>query len=384
MKNKKKLFPKLFSTKNIFRAYKEASKNKNFRKANLLFEKRLALNLKRIQNSLKTKTYSHGNYKFFKIYDQKEREISAAPLKDRIVHHAVYQIIEPIFNKIFIFDSFANRKGKGSHRAVKRLQYFIKKTKNKHSKIYCLKCDISKCFPSINQEILLKLIQKRITDPDIIWLIKIILRSFKTNNQFDHLFNPNSPFIKNKNKGIPIGNLTSQLFVNIYLDPLDKFVKHQVKAKYYLRYVDDFIILHPSKKFLHQSLKKIEDFLNYQLYLELHPKKQAIFPIEKGVDFLGFVVFEKHCFLRKSNKEKFRKNLIKMKKLYLTGKIDQETAVISITSWLAHCQHANTDRLRRRIFGKSLKAKDQEEIAEFVNSWKNQPIREPSGQLRLF
>lgn len=384
MKNKKNLFLKLTDIKNIVEAYNEASASKHFRKASLFFEKNLASNLKQIQISIKTKKYTHGNYRFFKIYDQKEREISAAPLKDRIVHHAIYQIIEPTFNKIFIFDSFANRKNKGSHKAIKRLQFFIKKTKNKSSKVYCLKCDISKCFPSVNKGILLKLIEKRIKNPDIIWLIEEILNSFQTSGQFDHLFKPNSPFRKYKNKGIPIGNLTSQLFVNIYLDPLDKFIKHQIKAKYYLRYVDDFIILHPSKKFLHQILEKIEKWLNSNLYMELHPKKRTIFSIDKGIDFLGFVVFERHCFLRKSNKEKFRKNLKIMKKLYLEDKIDKEKIQASITSWLAHCQNANTDRLRRRIFEESLKAKNQEEISDFIDSWKNQPIREPSGQLRLF
>jgi len=151
-------------------------------------------------------------------------------------------------------------------------------------------------------------------------------------------------------RGIPIGNLTSQLFVNIYLNPLDKYLKHQLKVHYYLRYVDDFIILHPSKKYLHQLRQDIEHFLRYQLNSELHPKKQSIFPVSKGIDFLGYVVFPNHCFLRKSNKEAFKKHLGNMRKAYLKKNLKKEFIQASITSWLAHAEHAKTYRLRKRIF----------------------------------
>jgi len=377
-------FQKLISTKNIARAYEQASKSKSFRRAVLFFEKNLGSNLNNLRRSLFFKTYQHGKYRFFKVFDQKERQISAAPFKDRIVHHAVYQVIEPAFDKIFIDDSFANRAGKGSHKAVKRLQYFLQTLITKEKTIYCLKCDIAKCFPSINQGILLALIKKHVKDKEILQLLNKIIASFESGNQLDYLFPPDAPFRLYHPRGIPIGNLTSQLFVNIYLDPLDKYLKDVLKIKYYVRYVDDFLILHPDKKFLNKLRQTIKQFLRSKLFFELHPKKQSIFPTWKGIDFLGYVIFPNHYLLRKSNKQTFKKRLLKMEKDYLAGKIKKDTVQMSITSWIAHAQHANTYRLRKRIFGRPLLAKNQKEISQFIDSWEKKPSHEPSGQLHLF
>ncbi len=255
--------------------------------------------------------------------------------------------------------------------------------------LYCLKCDVSKCFHSINHRILLDQLKKAIADKNVLWLLKEIIGSFETGNEFDHLFPPDSPFRIDRPRGIPIGNLTSQLFVNICLDALDQFAKHILKVKYYVRYVDDFVILHPDKKYLHDLKNTLQKFLRKNLNLELHPKKQRIFPASQGIDFLGYVVFPDYCLLRKSNKEKFRKKLRKFKKLYLEKKIEKETVRASLTSWLAHANHAKTRRLRTKIFGSPLSAENQEEIEKFIDSWKNppaseKPLREPSGQLRLF
>lgn len=215
-------------------------------------------------------------------------------------------------------------------------------------------------------------------------MVEEIIKSFETGNEFDNLFPTDSPFIHNRPRGIPIGNLTSQLFVNIYLDQLDKFVKNNLKEKYYIRYVDDFLILHRDKKHLNELKNRIIQFLRKNLYMEMHPKKQRVFPIDQGIDFLGYVVFEKFRLLRKSNKMAFRKKLLKIEKLYKQNLIKKEKVMAFITSWLAHTEHANTYRLRKRTFGEPLTAKDQDKISQFIDSWKNEPIREPSGQLRLF
>ena len=247
-----------------------------------------------------------------------------------------------------------------------------------------MKCDISKCFPSVNHQILKNLLRQEIACPDTLWLIEKIIDSFETGNEFDSLFPADSPFRKKRPRGIPIGNLTSQLFVNVYLDPLDKFVKNCLGEKYYLRYVDDFLILHKNKKHLHQIKNAVASFLRENLHMELHPKKQRIFPVNQGIDFLGYVTFKDFKLLRKSNKMSFRKKLLKIRKLYQKGLLEKEKIQASITSWLAHTQYADTYRLRKRIFGEPLNAKDQKKISRFIDSWKKSPSREPSGQLRLF
>ena len=383
-KTYKNLFGKIIEIKNLMNAYRNAAKQKRFEKAILRFDEHLAQNLLCLQKELSNKTYKHGNYKFFTLYDPKEREISAAPFRDRIVHHAVCQILEPIFDRKFIYDSYACRQTKGSHRAVKRLQKFlIKIGYREKKKIYALKCDISKCFPSINHEILIKILKKKIKDKDTIWLLKEIISSYESGDKYNELFPVNSHFRTKRPRGIPIGNLTSQLFVNIYLNELDQYLKHQLKVKYYVRYVDDFVVLSRDKRYLHQLAEKIRTFLYDKLYLTLHPKKIRVFPVHLGIDFLGYVVFKDHILLRSKNVKAFRKRLRKFRKLYLTGKLDKQKIKESITSWLAHAEHADTYYLRKAIFGKPLTPKDQKEIEEFISSWKKREHK-PFGQLRLF
>ncbi len=215
-------------------------------------------------------------------------------------------------------------------------------------------------------------------------LLKEVVGSYKSDHKYNKLFPPNSHFRTKLSRGIPIGNLTSQLFINIYLNELDQYLKHQLKVKYYVRYVDDFIILSKNKKALHQLAEKIKIFLYNELYLTLHPKKMRIFPTRLGIDFLGYLIFKDHIRLRTYNVKTFRKRLRRFQKLYLTDKISQQKIQESITSWLAHAEHADTYNLRKALFGKPLGAKNQKEIIEFIHSWKKKPIHKPSGQLRLF
>lgn len=377
----KKLFSKITALNNLTIAYKNAIKQKRFQKSILSFEKNLGSNLLRVQKQLRNKTYRHGSYNFFTIYEPKKREISAAPFKDRIVHHAVYQILEPIYDNNFIYDSYACRKGKGTHAAVKRLKKFLQSHYDKTDQTYALKCDVSKCFPSINHQILIKILQKTIKEQKLMWLLEEIISSYESDDRYNHLFASDSHFIQDRPRGIPIGNLTSQLFMNVYLNELDQFMKHNLRAQYYLRYVDDFIILHSSKPYLHQLTEKIRNFLSDELFLTLHPKKVRVFPVEQGVDFLGYVVFKNHIRLRSTNVKKFKKRLKKFKKQFRLGQISKDKIKASITSWLAHAQQADTYNLRKSIFGQPLRAEDQDKIEKFINSWRD---REPSGQLHLF
>ncbi|MEA3463800.1 MAG: reverse transcriptase/maturase family protein [Patescibacteria group bacterium] len=373
-KTYKNLFSKIVSIENLMSAYNNATKQKRFRDAVLLFDQNLSKNIGQLHQQLISKTYKHGQYHFFTVYDKKKRTISAAPFRDRVVHHAIYKIIEPIYNKKFIFDSYANRKLKGSHRAVKRLQKFLLMAKRRASGqttplVYCLKCDISKCFPSINHKILIKILNKKIKDKDTIWLLREIINSYESGNEYNKLFPANSYFHAKRPRGIAIGNLTSQIFVNIYLNELDQYLKHQLKVKYYVRYVDDFIILSKDKKYLHQLVKKIKAFLYDNLYLTLHPKKISISPSALGINFLGYIVFKDFILLLPQNKRLFYKKLHKLKKLFQQGKICPDYLQRSLTAWLAYCEHADSYRLRKRIFGQPINCKEQKKLCYIIYSW---------------
>ena len=311
MKTHNNLFNQICSFNNINLAYLKTRRNKRYKKDILKFSFDLEENLLEIQRELENGTYNHSSYKEFIIEDSKKRTIKAPNFKDRVMHHALCNIIEPIFEKTFIFDSYACRKEKGTHRAIKKLKSFLKNNED----LYCFKCDISKYFDSINHDILLSLIRKKIKDERIIWLIKEIM---------------NSSFSKEKGVGIPIGNLTSQLFANIYLNHFDYFAKNLLKEKLYLRYMDDFLFL-GSKHRLHVVAKKSSHFLFKELKLEFNPKKNNIFPIKKGIDFLGYIVFKDYILLRKSTIKRFLKK---------GG---------DVVSFYAYSKHANAYSLRKKL-----------------------------------
>ncbi|MFA5230575.1 MAG: reverse transcriptase/maturase family protein [Candidatus Paceibacterota bacterium] len=226
------MYLKICDWDNIYLAYLKARKCKRYKDEILKFSYSIENNLLNIHSDLLNEKYIHGKYYEFIVNDSKKRVIQAAPFKDRIIHHSLCNIVEPIFDKKFIFDTYACRKNKGSHKAIKRFREFLRAIKLKNSlvgydNIYCLKCDVVKYFDSVDQEILFSLIKKRIANGKVLKLIKIVIDSYI--------------------KGIPIGNLTSQLFANIYLNELDFYIKHTLKCKYYIRYMDDFIILNLEK-----------------------------------------------------------------------------------------------------------------------------------------
>jgi len=300
---------------------------------------------------LQTKTYRPGPYAEFYVYDPKIRLISAAPYFDRVVHHALINVIGPIISRSFIYDTYACIKGKGTHKAIERYRQFQKKNK------FVLKCDIKKYFFNVDHDILFEQLSRKIKCPDTLWLIKQIIDSSEMKSELeyfpgDDLFTPLS-----RKKGIPIGNLTSQFFSNLYLDGFDHFVKEKIKARHYIRYCDDFVVFDNSKERLCEIKKNIVEYLE-SLRLNLHANKSRVFRTADGVDFLGFRIYPSHMRVRKSNVRHHRKKLRGVIEKYETGKISRLELNSFIQGWIGHVKHANSFNLRKEL------------LSPIVLSWK--------------
>ncbi len=281
-------------------------------------------NILSLHRELVEKTYRHGGYQAFKINDPKPRDIHKASVRDRLVHHAIYRILYPYFDRKFIFDSYSCRIGKGTHKAINRLRKFAHiVSKNNTQTCWILKCDIRKFFANIDHKTLKNILAKYITDKDVLWLLARAIDSFETKNK---------PGV-----GLPLGNLTSQLLVNIYLNEFDQFVKRNLKARCYARYCDDFVIIHEDKKYLENIMPRISKFLEVELKLSLHPDKVFIKTLFSGVDFLGWVNFSKHRTLRTSTKRRMLKRL------------EKKSKPESIASYLGLLKHGNACRLSEEI-----------------------------------
>ncbi len=330
MKRYGNLFEELCSYENLKLAFKKARKGKTQKPYVIEFEKNLKDNLIELRTELLFHSYSPKPLKTFIIRDPKTRKISKSNFRDRIIHHALYNIIEPIFDKTFIYDSYANRIGKGTWAAIKRFDKFKSKIAQKG---FVLKADIKHYFDEVDHKNLLSIIKKKIKDKKVIWLINKII------------CNHNS---KIQGKGMPLGNLTSQFFANVYLNELDQFVKNKLKAKYYIRYVDDFVILHSNKKVLEEYKDKINDFLRKELLIGLHPEKCKILSLNKGICFLGYRVFCYHKLLRKTNLRKMQSNLDNYKGLYDLKFVDYDEIYEYFQGWLAYAKSADTYKLRKR------------------------------------
>ena len=332
MKTYKNLYQKLYSYKNLEKAFKKASKSKNSLPYVIEFRLNLKENLLQLQKELKNEIYYPHKLTKFTIKDPKTRLIRKSIFRDRVIHHAIVNILEPIYDPIFIADSYANRLGKGTIGAILKCDKFKRKVSkngqilshavtNNMIKGYVLKADIKKFFDSVDQNKLIEIFKRKIKDDKLIWLITKILKNF------DH-----------KRIGMPLGNMTSQFFANVYLNELDYFVKHKLKAKYYIRYVDDFVILHSSKQQLRIWEKEIEIFLKESLKLEIHPDKSKIINLSKGIDFVGFRNFYYYKLLRKRNMRKVSYNVKQFKK----GELDEEKFKKSLEGWRAYAKWANS------------------------------------------
>jgi retron-type reverse transcriptase len=349
MKTHKNLYPKIYSVQNLVLAWKKARKGKTQKDYVIEFEEKLGRNLKLLHEELKTQTYEPKPLQTFILRDPKTRRISKSDFRDRIVHHAICNVIEPIFDKGFIYDSCANRKGKGNRLALERFEKFERKvTRNFTSYGYCLKADIKHYFQEVNHKILLKIIGRKIRDEKVIWLIESVIRERERERDARGIKNLNG---RERVKGMPLGNLTSQFFANVYLNELDKFVKHNLKVKYYVRYVDDFVLLHPSKKQLEVWKERIGKFLREELKLELHPDKSKIISLSKGVDFVGFRNFYYFRLLRKRN----LKNMKRKVESFSKGEISREKMAEIFQGWNAYAKWVNSYKVREKVFLKIIK-----------------------------
>src|SRR3989344_1254774 len=289
------LYDSVISVENLLEAWQEFLSGKKQKADVQEFQKNLMGNIIELHENLILKKYTHSPYEAFNISDPKPRNIHKASVLDRLLHHAIYRILYPFFDKTFISDSYSCLLNKGTHRALNRFRDFGRKVSKNHTKTcLVLKCDIRKFFASVDQTILLNILKKHFTDTDILWLLERIITSFYSTKE---------------GVGLPLGNLTSQLLVNIYMNEFDQWMKHQMRVKYYIRYADDFVILSQDKDYLLELTPKIADFLEENLKLQLHPNKVFIKTLASGVDFLGWVHFEDHRVLRTATKKKMFRNL---------------------------------------------------------------------------
>nr|AQS34447.1 hypothetical protein [uncultured bacterium] len=279
----------VISIENLFQAWNEFKKGKRAKKDVQIFARYLEDNLFELYFKLKSRTYRHGVYHSFYVHDPKRRHIHKASVEDRIVHHLLYKFIYGLFDKTFIYDSYSCRLEKGTHKAVRRLATLVRKvSKNYTAGCWVLKCDVKKFFASINHKILLVLLTRKIKDKKVLWLLGEIV------NSFDSEFG--------KGRGVPLGNLTSQIFANIYLNEFDQFVKHNLKVKYYLRYADDFMFVSQDKDLLYRCINTLKKYLFENVKLELHPKKIVLRRLEWGIDFLGYIVLPHYVLPRTKTK----------------------------------------------------------------------------------
>lgn len=314
----------IISTKNLLEAWKEFIKGKRNRKDAQEFSLRLMDNILSLHQDLVSKAYRHGAYQAFNISDPKPRIIHKASVRDRVLHRAIYRILYPYFDTKFIADSFSCRNSKGTHKAVNRFREFAYKVSQNNTKTcWVLKCDIKKFFASIDHEVLKNILARQIKDKDILWLLVQVIDSFNTKDKIGI--------------GLPLGNLTSQLFANVYLNELDQFAKHKLRVKYYVRYADDFVFLSKDKEVLLKALPKVSGFLKQELNLNLHPDKVFIKTLASGVDFLGWVNFFDHRVLRTATKKRMFKR---------TG---AATSLEVLTSYLGLLRHGNAYKLRQKV-----------------------------------
>ncbi|NQU84000.1 MAG: RNA-dependent DNA polymerase [Parcubacteria group bacterium] len=317
-------FEDIISLDNLLLAWKEFLIGKKSKKDVQVFSFNLVDNIVALQNDLVNKTYKHGDYHSFYITDPKCRHIHKASVRDRLLHHAIYRILYPFFDRTFISDSFSCRLDKGTHKALNRFKKMAYRVSKNHTKTYwVLKCDIKKFFASIDHQILLNILQDYIPDKNIIWLLNEVIKSFRTD--------------PDKEVGLPLGNLTSQLFANVYMNKLDQHVKHKLKIKYYIRYADDFVFLNNNKEVLVNLIPTIQNFLQKELKLSLHENKVSISTFSSGVGFLGWNHFIDHRTLRKTTKKRMFKRIKENPK--------QET----LQSYVGLLNHGNTTKIKGEV-----------------------------------
>lgn len=329
---------------NLEYAYQNASRGKRGRGATATFEMLLADHLLELQIELTGQTYQPGKYTSFYVHEPKKRLISAAPFRDRVVHHALCNIIVPYFERLFIPDSYANQKGKGTHRALDRCTQFARRFK------YVLQCDVKQFFPSIDHVILRETLEKMLPDKSVMWLIDQILTSGQgvLAKEYDMVYFSNDDlFALQRARGLPIGNLTSQWWANCYLNPFDQFIKRELGCGAYLRYVDDFLLFSHSRRELIDWRRKIIERME-RFRLTLHEESMYPKPVAEGLPFLGFVIFPDHRRLKARKGYAFRRKL-----LHFSTYASREKIKASVQGWINHARHADTHGLIQSVLKES-------------------------------
>jgi len=318
-------YENIISIEHLLAAWRGFAKGKKNHEDAALFQMRLLENLFALHDDLRAKTYTHGPYSAFVVSDPKRRDIHKASVRDRVLHHLLYQTLSPYFDTTFIYDAYSCRLEKGTHRAIDRFRVFGRKvSQNDTRTCWVLKCDIKKFFASIDHSVLKDILAKHIEDKDILGLCGKVIDSFETS--------------EGSKVGLPLGNLTSQLLVNVYMNEFDQFAKHTLKAKYYVRYADDFVFLSEDREWLASLLPQIRSFLWEQLRLTLHPNKISVSTFASGVDFLGWVHFSDHRVMRTTTKRRVFRRIKQMK-----GK--EET----VQSYLGLMSHGNTRKEQKKV-----------------------------------
>ncbi len=347
MKRHGNLWDTLVSFENLHQAYQQAIKGKRSRPDVAAFIFNAEAELITLWDELRCKTYQPSPYRTFHVYEEKKRLISAAPIRDRVVHHTLCNVLEPVFEKRFIFDLYSNRKGKGQHQAVTRAQRFANMFP------YVLKCDIKKYFPTIDHGILKQTLRRKIKCRATLWLADLIIDHSNPQIQVDDYFPGDQLDMPlERRKGLPIGNQTSQFFANLYLDPLDHFVKEVLRVRGYLRYVDDFLLFGSEKRALWQQHQQIEEFLNADR-LKLNPNASHLYRVCDSFPFLGYRVFPAVILVKRAAILRFRRRVKHVRALRRAGKVPLSNVKCFVFGCMGHFAQATSTNLRKKLLRES-------------------------------
>ena len=339
------LFDEIASFPALLEAARRAAKGKRAKPGVAAFLANLEPEILRLERALRNGRYRSGRFTTIEIRDPKHRIVSAAPFRDRVVHHAFCAVVEPVFDRGFVYESYANRVGKGTHRAIARYERFRDRFR------WVLRCDIYRYFPAIDHEILKADLRRRIACARTLSLADRLIDGSNPQEPVQLYFPGDDLFTPfERRRGLPIGNLTSQFFANVYLNGLDHFCKEVLRAKGYLRYVDDFALFHDDREQLEDWRRRIVRYLDGRR-LRLHPCKTALLDTREPASFLGLVLLPGgYRRLPEDNVRRFRNRLRGLHDRWRAGTVEREEVIQRVRSWIAHAEHAHTWRLRQAIF----------------------------------
>lgn len=354
------LWPEVTSWSNLMLAYRRCRRRKRYKPAAVEFEACWESNLLRLQRELLEGCYQPGAYRHFHVFDPKPRKISAAPFRDRIVHHAVVNVLEPLYERRFIPDSYACRRGKGTHLAIRRAQYYLR------ARRFYLKTDIVKFFPNVDHQVLLELLERTIRDPRLMQLIRTIVESGRgilDDEAAPSYFPGDDLFAISRPRGLPIGNLTSQFFANVLLDPLDHFIKETLRVPGYVRYADDLVLFGDSKSYLWDCHHAVAAELA-RLRLKLHANKTQLRPCHRRLTFLGFSLSQSGRRLTQDGIRRFNRRLRRQRWLLKHGRLTPRDVGNSLRCWVSHANQANSKGIRRQLWKKVRFSRSQPDRAD--------------------